>query len=423
MLSLRSLTLHARLLTLGVLMFLASAAHSAQEAAWSAAWQAPQGDAFLSLAAEQATLRQLITSHAAGGQVRLRLSNFYGQKPIQVGAVSIGASEDAAQIAGKPVQVLFGGLPGVKLAPGESRYSDPVQLDVQPLQRMAVSLYFPESTLPMSRHFNANEYVWKAAGDLTGEASAKGFAQNTNLLLASTVLVDRLEIAAAPGVQRRVVAIFGDSITDGFMNSSTGIPLLPSKEPMGQDVRYPDFLQRRAQAEGVPATFVSAALSGNRLLAGPLLPMFGPTGQTRLERDVLSVAGITDAIVLIGINDLGYSLSPNVTSQKLVIGLGDVIQKLHAAGVKVTLGTLLPSRGASFGLAHGSAAVDVARQKVNLWIKTSSLADAVVDFDTCLQDPANPSFLPKVYDSGDGLHPNTAGYRKMAECVDLQNYR
>jgi len=275
----------------------------------------------------------------------------------------------------------------------------------------------------MSRHYNANEYVWQAAGDLSGDASAQGFTRNANLLTASTVLVDRLELESDTAAPRRVVAMFGDSITDGFMNSATGIPLLPSKEPMSRDVRFPDFLQRRAQAEGIPITFFSAAMSGNRLLSGPLLPMFGRAGQGRLQRDVVSMAGVTDAIVLIGINDLGFSILPAATGQKLITGLGEAVQKLHAAGIKVILGALLPSRGAIFGLLHGSAAVDAARQQVNQWIKTSSQADAVIDFDPCLQDPAKPSSLLKDYDSRDGLHPNTSGYEAMAACVDFSVYR
>lgn len=398
-------------------------ASMAQAQNWSAAWQAPQGDAFLSVSANQATLRQILTSHAAGSQVRLRLSNLHGKQPVSVGAVSLGASGGGALISGgAPVPVLFSGQASVVLAPGESRYSDPVRLSVHSMQRLAVSFYIPGHAVSMSRHFTGNEWVWSAPGDATGQASAQGFTQNKNLLQTSSVLIDRLDVDAG-GPSRRVVAMFGDSITDGFMGTDSGIPLLGGSEPIGQDVRFPDFLQRRADAEGVNATFVSAAISGNRMLAGPFLPMFGPSGLTRLTRDVSTLPGVTDAFVLLGINDLGLSLLPTLTGQQLKAGLRDVIARLHQSGIRVTVGTLLPSKGASFGLAHGSPAVNRARQALNQWVLEGSEADAVVDFEPCMKDLSRADHLRAAYDSGDGLHPNAAGYRAMAECVNLAVFR
>lgn len=405
-------------------LVLASQTGWAQDTPWAAAWQAPQSDAFLSVSVKQATLRQILTTHAAGTQVRIRLSNRFGTRALRLGAVSMGVSAGGAQVAaGGPVPVTFGGQPDVMLKPGESRYSDPVALDVQAMQRLTVSIHLPDSAVSSSRHFTGNELVWSGKGDLTRQASGQGFTQNGNLLQASSVLVDRLEVDASARAPRRVVAMFGDSITDGFMGSSSGIPLIPGIEPIGQDVRFPDFLQRRALAEGVPAIFVNAAISGNRLLSGPFVPMFGPSGQSRLEADVLSLPGVTDAVVLIGINDLGLALAPSVTGPRVIRGLADVIGRLQQAGIRVTVGTLLPSRGASFGLAHGGAAVDAARQLINGWIRASGVPDAVVDFDACMGEPGNPSRLARAYDSGDGLHPNTEGYQAMASCMDLAAFR
>jgi lysophospholipase L1-like esterase len=43
----------------------------------------------------------------------------------------------------------------------------------------------------------------------------------------------------------------------------------------------------------------------------------------------------------------------------------------------------------------------------------------VIDFATVLADPSDPQMLNPVYDSGDHLHPDAAGYRRMADVVDL----
>jgi hypothetical protein len=43
----------------------------------------------------------------------------------------------------------------------------------------------------------------------------------------------------------------------------------------------------------------------------------------------------------------------------------------------------------------------------------------VVDFDAVLRDPARPQRMRAQFDSGDHLHPGDAGYRKMAEAIDI----
>jgi lysophospholipase L1-like esterase len=43
----------------------------------------------------------------------------------------------------------------------------------------------------------------------------------------------------------------------------------------------------------------------------------------------------------------------------------------------------------------------------------------VIDFDKVVQDPANPNKILPAFDKGDNLHPNDAGYKAMAESIDL----
>jgi lysophospholipase L1-like esterase len=43
----------------------------------------------------------------------------------------------------------------------------------------------------------------------------------------------------------------------------------------------------------------------------------------------------------------------------------------------------------------------------------------VVDFDLALRDPEHPTSILPAYDSGDHLHPSDAGYRAMADAIDV----
>jgi len=47
------------------------------------------------------------------------------------------------------------------------------------------------------------------------------------------------------------------------------------------------------------------------------------------------------------------------------------------------------------------------------------LASFDIDFDALVRDPAKPTHILAQYDKGDHLHPNAAGYKAMAESVDL----
>ena len=76
-------------------------------------------------------------------------------------------------------------------------------------------------------------------------------------------------------------------------------------------------------------------------------------------------------------------------------------------------------------LCHGSPEVEVKRQMVNRFIRSTDLFDAIVDFDAATLDPRTgelrAEFQPNGTAGGEGdrLHPNHAGYLAMAHSVNL----
>ena len=103
----------------------------------------------------------------------------------------------------------------------------------------------------------------------------------------------------ANGATPRVVVAFGDSITEGV--GADDAQALPA--------RYPDRLATRLRERpGSAGSFavLNAGIAGNRLLADGV----GPSGVERFGRDVLAQSGVTHAVILIGINDIGLSLPP-----------------------------------------------------------------------------------------------------------------
>jgi lysophospholipase L1-like esterase len=216
-------------------------------------------------------------------------------------------------------------------------------------------------------------------------------------------------VAGAGGT---IVAL-GDSITDGSLGTSD------------TNNRWPDWLARRLRDSGTTPNVllgvVSRSISGNQLLssagAGSL---GGRNGLERFERDVLATPNARYLIVLLGINDLGYSpASAPVTAATLIAGYRQVIARAHARGIAVIGATLLPFQGAGYY----STPRDAERQAVNNWIRTGNEVDGVIDFDRAMRDPASTLRLLPAYDSGDHLHPNNFGYQAMGNAVPLDLFR
>src|SRR5262249_25713635 len=106
------------------------------------------------------------------------------------------------------------------------------------------------------------------------------------------------------------------------------------------------------------------------------------------------------------------------SSRVCTAGHRRIINRAHAMGLRVYGGTLNPVEGFPFP-GFWTPTMEEKRQAVNYWIRTGNAYDAVIDFDLVLRDPAHPTRLRPEYDSGDHVHPNDAGYRAMAEAIDL----
>ena len=60
---------------------------------------------------------------------------------------------------------------------------------------------------------------------------------------------------------------------------------------------------------------------------------------------------------------------------------------------------------------------------MNEWIRTGKAFDGVIDFDKAVRDPEHPDRILPAYDSGDHLHPSDAGYRAMADSINLKLFK
>jgi lysophospholipase L1-like esterase len=384
--------------TLALALGAASAARA--DGHWATSWYAaplPAWDASFVLPMnmptrlDNAILRETMRLSSGGRRIRLVFSNRYGHEPVELGGVKVGPADDARTA----LALTFAGQPRVSILPGATVTSDPVALAVPPLATLAVTTSLPAPTTVANFHWGAWQTVQLTTGSGTTTFGGR--------LFLSGVMVESAQPA-------RTVVVLGDSITDG--NGSTP----------DANRRWPDILAERLAPHGIAVA--NAGIAGNRLARDGM----GVSALARFEQDVLAQPGVSDVIVLLGTNDIGWPGGPfaprerPATLDELTAAYRQLVAAAHVRGVRVTAGTVTPFEDALAGTpfaGHDSPAKEHLRQQLNAWIRTSGAFDGVVDFDAVLRDPAHPRRMQAAFDSGDHLHPGDAGYRAMAAAVDI----
>jgi lysophospholipase L1-like esterase len=374
---------------------------------------------------EDQTIRQVVHVSVGGDELRVRLSNEFGDRPLVLGEAHVargtgsGSAERTAE--GTDRMLTFGGRSTVIVPPGAPALSDPVALAVPALSDLVVSVYLPARTEAGTTHAFAFQQNVVAAGNVTGAAKI-----DPSSVIEQWYFLTGISVAAGRSGGSAAIVALGDSITDGATTT------------VGANRRWPDVLARRLRTtQGLDRLGVlNAGIAGNRLLHDPNPPpgteaeefaaLFGPSGLRRFDRDVCARPGARYAIVLLGVNDLGHpgvvaSTTEEISAADLIAGHRQLIARAHERGLKIFGGTITPFENDAFGMYNAERAA--ARQSVNTWIRTGGEHDGVIDFDAALCDPDRPERLLAGYDSGDHLHPNDAGAEALANAVSLRLFQ
>jgi acyl-CoA thioesterase I len=180
-------------------------------------------------------------------------------------------------------------------------------------------------------------------------------------------------LAAPAGAAERVVVAFGDSLTAGF--------------GVAADEAWPALLQARLASEGYPYRVVNAGVSGDTTAGG-------------LRRVSWALKSRPEvAIVALGAND-GLRHLPVPAMRENLRG---IVGRFQAAGVRVLLaGMRLPP---NYGLEY-----------------TRDFAEVFPEVARQTRVPLMPFLLDGVavdarLNQADGVHPNAAGHRILAERV------
>jgi len=309
--------------------------------------------------ARDQTFRLIVHPALWGRTARLRLSNAFGTQPVTFDQVFVGQQAIAGTLVrGSNAGVAFAGQASVTVQPGQSAWSDPVSLGFVhdpgdaglAGRKMAVSFHIAGTSGPMTWHAKGLTTSYVTPPGAGAAASSQEADDAFPYTSASWYFLDAVDVDAPAGT--RLVVALGDSITDGTDSTLNG------------DDRWPDVLARRMQTQyGSKVAVVNQGIGGNRIIGPsiytPAQPFAcGPSAQQRLDRDVISLSGVSSVIWVEGINDFGKS-GEGATTEQVEAGVKEVVDRLRArpSGIRIIGATLLPNLN-STNSDHGSADED-----------------------------------------------------------------
>ncbi|RHZ45539.1 SGNH/GDSL hydrolase family protein [Aspergillus thermomutatus] len=361
------------------------------------------------------TIRQTIHVTLDADSIRLRLSNAFGVNDLAISSVAIGLPVDqktgtSALQPRSSRKVLFSGNEDITIPNGALAVSDPIYFPVKAQSTLLIDIYLAHGQQgnAITGHPGSRTTSWLSFGNWVG---AKNLTDPSVMSVDHWYFLSAVE-ASLPS-SARSFAIIGDSITDGRGSDTNG------------NNRWPDLLLARMQNHKATSSIalLNQAAGGNRILADGL----GPNVLSRLDRDVLAHSGVRYAMIFEGVNDIGVAgtdpAEQRLVGDRLLVAFAQIAARVHAAGIPVFGATITPfgtPATSNYTQPYSSGERERTRQRVNEFIRTSGVFDAVLDFDAVLRDPKAQGQLAEEYDSGDHLHPNVKGYQALADRFPLE---
>ncbi|KAF2034306.1 SGNH hydrolase [Setomelanomma holmii] len=356
---------------------------------------------------KDATLRQSLHMSVGASKLIIAISNTFSGSDLPITAASIGLpTNGAAGVSGiqaSPLAaVTVGGKASFIVPKGQAVISDETAFEVKPQSMITVNLYSQagRSGSSITGHPGSRTTSWFVAGNKVNATTFQG-----------TSIVHWYFISAVQAYvpqDTHSLVILGDSITDGrgSDDNKNNRLILPHS--------WPDLLLTRLQSTNhTNLSINNQAAGGNTVLSGGL----GPTLLSRYQRDAISQPGIKYLMIFEGVNDIGGGA--NSGSTLLIKAFTTIVADAKKAGYITTGGTITPFGGNSYAGTEREKTL----KRVNKWILESGVFDFGVDLAGILASKSNPETLDARYSSGDGLHPNVAGYQAIADGFPVEIFK
>lgn len=156
------------------------------------------------------SLRQVVRVGAGGDRVRIRLSNAYGTSPLRVAGATVARTARGAAVRPDSVRRLtFAGSASAEVPARGEIIGDAAELALESGESVTVTLHLDAVTGPATFHAQAFAASYRGAGDLLADTGGEAFDEVSE----SWYFLSGVDVSAG---RTDAVALFGDSITDGF---------------------------------------------------------------------------------------------------------------------------------------------------------------------------------------------------------------
>ena len=341
-----------------------------------------------------------VKSPVSGNAIRLKFSNRNGKAAYEFGAVRV-------YVNGQSASVCLNGKDSFSIPVGGIIVSDPCGLSVSEGAEIQLRMYYTNAVLD-------SNMIEEDANLLPGNRTmTRGNEKIRRLVLAKLLgaynAIPSLEaIEICTQEPAKAIVAFGDSIT--AMSRWT--------KPLAR---------RLAGAYGGEFVLLNSGISGNCLLYEPkgmFGPVFGDMGTKRFQRDVLDIPNLNTVIIGLGVNDVSYlsdKTSEQLSVERFRKAVTEIVNELHAKGVRVVMQTISPRLGVARTLGKYTKDMEKLRLQYNAWIRSAEIFDYVFDAEAVVREERPDGlYYAEGLHQGDHLHPNTKGGQKLAEAYNLQ---
>ena len=340
------------------------------------------------------SVRQVVKVSIGGDVIRLKLSNIYSMRPVEIRSIYIAHAKDSFAIDAKTAQYFkFGNSYKTVIPAGKQIVSDALKFNLRNLERVAITINYTSAPEVPTVHMGSRTTSYIMKGVTNAHSNfAKAFRENHWYNISGIDVYTMSNNMSA-------IAIIGNSITDGKCSTDNA------------QNRWPDVMSEMLQLkhkitnQGV----LNLGIGNNRVTVPG---GFGALAKERFDRDILMQNGVKKVIIFEGVNDIGAarSGSSETVARQIIESIQGMMKKAKARKMKVYLGTITPFKGAGYYTHFHEAA----RLYVNDWIRSQARnVDGILDFAKLLQDPNDDRRMKREYASNDWLHPNPTGYKAM----------
>ena len=365
---------------------------------WETLWKYQTVD-YVRIAAvlKNTDLHIRMRSSLRGNRIRIEFANTYGNEPLTFESVIVSNGTDKST-------VLHQKRSRITINPGERFFSDAIESDIEPGDEVWIHLYIKDEN-----RINAFASTWASKSwsvEYEQGAVEEIFPLMREEKVKPSILFGISQVQVQSKEEVQYLYMFGDSIT--HMSFYT--------DPVQE------WISRNAKGK---YSLINAGICGNRVLRDGIYGdrfwgkgrEMGGAGIRRAGADIRERDHIAVAVVLEGINDILQPYQKNkqeevVTPVELCKGLADIVNDLKRKSGRVYLGTITPFQ--KDGMTYAAQCEEL-RLECNRWIRSQNVSDGVIDFDRVIRNPECPAQISPELSMPDGVHPNAAGGRKMAD--------